>query len=84
MLIKNGPEIKSSEITEKKHYMNRRKFLVSSTSLVVSGFFIPHSYFQEDSQRKQKLMVEKRGEYIIQDRLTPYEEATTSIRHTFD
>jgi sulfoxide reductase catalytic subunit YedY len=77
MLIKKGPEIKSSEITEKKHYMNRRQFLASSTSLVASGFFIPHSYFQEDSQQKQKLMVEKRGEYVVQDRLTPYEEATT-------
>jgi len=77
MLIKKAQAIKFSEITEKKHYINRRQFLASSASLAASGLFIPHSDFQKDSRQRQKLTVEKRGEYVVQDRLTPYEEATT-------
>ncbi|MGB3862253.1 MAG: protein-methionine-sulfoxide reductase catalytic subunit MsrP [Candidatus Aminicenantaceae bacterium] len=77
MLIKKAQAIKFSEITEKKHYINRRQFLASSASLAASGFFIPHSYFQKDSRLEQKLTVEKKGEYVVQDRLTPYEEAAT-------
>jgi len=77
MLFKKAKAIKYSEITEKKHYINRRQFLASSASLAASGLFIPHINFQEDSRQSQKLAVDKKGEYVIQDRLTRYEEATT-------
>jgi sulfoxide reductase catalytic subunit YedY len=77
MLIKQAQTIKYSEITDKKLYLTRRQFLASSVSMAASGLFIPHSYFQEDSRQGQKLTVDKRGEYLVQDKLTPYEEATT-------
>jgi hypothetical protein len=37
MLVKKPPCIKSSEITDKKLYMNRRQFIVGSTALVTSS-----------------------------------------------
>ncbi len=57
--------------------MNRRQFLTRSASLAASGMFIPHFDLQEDSRQGQKLTVDKKGEYLVQDSLTPYEEATT-------
>jgi sulfoxide reductase catalytic subunit YedY len=77
MLIKKAQAIKHSEITAKKHYINRRQFLAGSASLAASGLFLPHSHFQNETQKGQKLQVEKRGEYVVQHKLTPYEEATT-------
>ena len=77
MLIKKAKTIKYSEITEKKHYINRRQFLASLASLAASGLFFPYFDFQEDSRQGQKIAVDKKGEYVVQDRLTRYEEATT-------
>lgn len=77
MLFKKAKAIKYSEITDKKLYVNRRQFLAGSASLAASALLIPYSDFQTDTQRGQKLAVEKRGEYVVDDRLTPYEEATT-------
>jgi sulfoxide reductase catalytic subunit YedY len=77
MLIKKAHTIKYSEITDKKHYINRRQFLTRSASLAASGLFLPHAYSQKDSQQRQKLTVAKKGEYSVQDKLTRYEEATT-------
>jgi len=77
MLIKKAPAIRSSEITAKKYYLNRRQFLASSASLAASSFFLPNSYFQENSQPKPKLSAHKRREYAVPDKLTSFEEATT-------
>ncbi len=77
MLVKKAKTIKYSEITDKKLYVNRRQFLVGSASLAASSFLLPLSNLQRDAERGQKLPVEKSGEYVVQDRLTRYEEATT-------
>jgi len=77
MLVKRARAIKYSEITDKKLYMHRRQFLAGSVSLAASGFFIPHSYFHEKSYLGQKLTVPKKGEYVVDEKVTPYEEATT-------
>jgi sulfoxide reductase catalytic subunit YedY len=77
MLIKKAQAIKNSEITEKMLYIHRREFLVRSASLVASGLVLPHSHFRDDTQKRQKLTVEKKGEYLVSDKLTPYKEATT-------
>lgn len=77
MLIKQAQTVKNSEITDKRLYMNRRQFIASSASLAAGSLFIPHSDILKDTQRGQKLTVKKRGEYVVQDKLTRYEEATT-------
>jgi hypothetical protein len=43
MLIKKEPDIKSSEITDKCLYMNRRQFLVSTVALAGFGLKVSES-----------------------------------------
>jgi sulfoxide reductase catalytic subunit YedY len=77
MLFKMSERIKYSEITDKKLYMNRRQFLTSSATMAASGLFIPPPYFKKEAQKDKKLPAEKRGKYVVPDKLTPYKEATT-------
>jgi sulfoxide reductase catalytic subunit YedY len=77
MLVKKPPHIKSSEITDKKLYMNRRQFIVGSTAIVTSGLIHSSSSQEIEEQSKQKLKVAKRGAYKVPEKLTSYEEATS-------
>lgn len=73
MLLKKAPDIKSSEITDKNLYMNRRQFIAASTALVSSGLFSP-SLLRES---QEKLKISRRGEYTVPEKTTSYEEATS-------
>jgi sulfoxide reductase catalytic subunit YedY len=75
--VKKPPCIKSSEITDKKLYMNRRQFIVGSTALVTSGLVKSSSFQETEEKFKQKLNVVKRGEYMVQEKVTSFEEATS-------
>ena len=75
MLVKNGLDVKSSKITPKKLYMNRRKFIASSAAVAGLGLVKPSSLFSLQEQEK-KLKVAKKGEYTVAEKLTSYEEAT--------
>jgi len=77
VLLKNAPDIKFSEITNKKLYMNRRRFIESSTLLVASGMLSSSLLPQSEYQSKEKLKVAKRGKYTVPEKITPYEEATS-------
>jgi sulfoxide reductase catalytic subunit YedY len=76
MLVKKGPHIKSSEITPKKLYMNRRGFMASSAAVVGVGLVKPESLFSAQEQQEKKLKVETKGEYTVSEKLTSYEDAT--------
>jgi sulfoxide reductase catalytic subunit YedY len=76
MLVKKGPRIKSSEITPKKLYMNRREFMASSATVVGVGLVKPESLFLLQDQQEKKLKIAKKGEYTVSERLTSYEDAT--------
>jgi len=75
VLLKKNPGIKSSEITDKKIYMNRRQFITGSAALFTSGLL--SSPIQQESKDKSrtKLKVAKRREYTVPEKTTPYEEA---------
>lgn len=75
MLVKKGLDIKSSEITPKKLYMNRRKFIASSAAVTGLGLVKPSALFSLQEQEKQ-LKIAKKGEYTVAEKLTSYEEAT--------
>lgn len=75
MLAKKSPDITSSEITPKKLYMNRRKFIVSSAAVAGLGLIKPGSLFSSQDQQVVKLKVAKKGEYTVDEKLTSYEEA---------
>jgi len=75
MLVKKGSKIKSSEITPKKLYMNRRKFIASSAAAAGFGLLNPSSFFSLQEQ-ELKLKIAKKGEYSVDEKLTAYEQAT--------
>jgi len=77
VLIKKAPIVKSSEITPKKLYLNRRQFIAGSAALAASGFLAPASIFGQDANQEKKLSIAKTGEYTILEQMTPYEFATT-------
>ena len=76
MLVKKGQKIKSSEITPKKIYMNRRKFLTSSAAVAGLGLLKPESLFAFQEHQETKLKIAKKGEYTVDEKLTSYENAT--------
>ncbi len=76
MLVKKGLDIKSSEITPKKLYMNRREFIAGSAAVAGLGFVKPGSLFSAQGQQETKLKIAKKGEYTVEEKLTAYEEAT--------
>lgn len=81
MLIKKDAKIKSSEITPKKLYLNRRQFIAGSAAMAASGLLtLPsrfgHKVIQED-RNKDKLNIAKTGEYTVSEKMTPYELAST-------
>ncbi|MFC2165810.1 protein-methionine-sulfoxide reductase catalytic subunit MsrP [Acidobacteriota bacterium] len=77
MLIKKASYIKSSEITPKKLYLNRRQFIAGSAALAASGFLDPSSIFGQDANQDEKLKIAATGEYTVLEQMTPYEFATT-------
>jgi len=76
MLVKKGQDIKSSEITPKELYMDRRKFIVSSAAVAGMGLIKPDSLFSLQEQQETKLKISKKGEYTVAEKLTSYEETT--------
>jgi len=74
MLIKNGPRIKSSEITPKKLYMKRREFIAASAAGL--GLLKPGSLFVFKEQQGRELKIAKKGEYTVDEKSTSYEDAT--------
>jgi sulfoxide reductase catalytic subunit YedY len=76
MLVKKGLDIKSSEITPKKLYINRRKFIASSAAVAGLGLIKPDSLFAFQQPQGKKLKIVKEGEYKVAEQLTSYEQAT--------
>ena len=81
MLVKRSPIIKSSDITDKKLYMNRRQFIAGSAALAGLGILNPSSLSSTNQEQDKelllkKLKIAKKGEFTVPDELTSYEEAT--------
>jgi sulfoxide reductase catalytic subunit YedY len=77
VLLKKAPDIKSSEITDKKLYINRRQFIAGSTAMVASGLLSTPLHQELQNRSKEKLKIVKRGEYTVPEKNTAYEEATS-------
>ena len=75
MLIKRASGIKSSEITDKQLYMNRRQF-ISAAAFAVTGLASSELLFQSDAQAGQKLPVAKRGDFSAMEEQTSFKDAT--------
>lgn len=74
MLRKRASGIKSSEITDKQLYMNRRQF-ISAAAFAVTGLASSELLFQSDAQAGQKLPVAKRGDFSAMEEQTSFKDA---------
>ncbi len=74
MIIKRPSDIKSSEITDKKLYMNRRQF-ITSTALTMTGLAASAILHAPDSHGGEKLPLTRRGKFSTDEELTSYKSA---------
>lgn len=74
MLIKESADIKNSEITDKKLYLNRRKF-ITSIARAIAGFVSPSLFYPSDAWAGQKLAVSKKRAFFIEEKPTSYQDA---------
>jgi len=73
MLIRRAPDIKSSEITPRQLYVNRRAFILGAAALVLS----PPRLAAADSPAGQRLQAKRSEKYVLEDPLTSFENITT-------
>jgi len=76
MLVKREPDIKSSEITDKALYINRRQFIISTAALVGFGLQVPEFLYSSEERPRQKLAATIRGKYTVDEKTTSYKNAT--------
>jgi sulfoxide reductase catalytic subunit YedY len=74
--VKKSQKIKSSEITPKKLYMKRRKFIASSAAVAGLGLIKPGFLFGYQGSLDKKFKIAKKGEYTVDEKLTSYDDAT--------
>ena len=78
MLIKRATDIKSSEITEEKHYLNRRRFLTNAAKTL--GFVASLPALELFSSRQSHAAISikdvAKTPYSPGEELTPYEDVT--------
>ncbi len=72
MLIRRAPDIKSSEITDYKLYVNRRSFLVGAASLALAP-----SSLAAATPVGQPLKATRNKEFVVEDPPTKFESITT-------
>ncbi len=81
MLIKKPEQIKSSEITPKAIYQQRREFLKTSVNtglgLAAAGLLAPYSSDAFASYGLASLKHTKNNNYVVNDDLTKYKDITT-------
>ncbi len=75
MLIKKEPDIKSSEITDKTLYMNRRQFIARTATIAGAGLTVPDFLFSTAISPEKKLQVKIRGKYRLEEKMTSYKNA---------
>jgi len=76
MLIKRAPMFKSSEITDRRLYLNRREFMVGAAALALAPR-VASAGTAANAPAGQALQATKNEKFIITDKPTPFKDATT-------
>ncbi len=76
MSIKKPSDIKSSEITPKALYINRRQFMAVAASLAAAGLAAEKILLKTRAWAGQKLPIKKRGEFSVEEKQTSFKDAT--------
>jgi sulfoxide reductase catalytic subunit YedY len=73
MLFRRAPDIKSSEITDYKLYLNRRSFLIGAAALALA----PSGSEAAVAPKGQPLAANRNGAFTVEDPWTKFESITT-------
>src|SRR3972149_2970584 len=73
MLIRRAPDIKSSEITDEKLYLNRRSFLIGTAALALA----PSGSATAAPPAGQPLPAKRNPAFALEDASTKFESVTT-------
>lgn len=76
MFIKKAPDVRWSEITDKKLYMNRRQFIAGTTALGAFSLLAPGKTSSRQENAQGTLKISKKGEFSVPENLTSYGDAT--------
>jgi sulfoxide reductase catalytic subunit YedY len=78
MLIKRASDIKASEITDRKLYVERRRFLqtTSAALLAMAAGAVPGSFGPATAGAREKLEGVRKSPFSTDEPLTPYEDVT--------
>ncbi len=80
MLIKKPSDIKSSEITDKELYLNRRQFLLNASvtaTAVAAGFALPGIAAESGkAEARTKLKGVRKSPFSTDEKQTPYKDIT--------
>ena len=76
MLIKRAPMFKSSEITDRRLYLNRREFMVGAAALALAPG-AASAGAPAGAATGAPLQATKSEKFSIADKLTPFKDATT-------
>ena len=82
MLIKTPDPIKPSEITDKQLYLDRRKFIMDSAKLGITGALL-NTVSLTGALAATKLSTVRNNEYSTDEELTPY-DAVTSYNNFYE
>ena len=80
MLIRRAPDIKSSEITDEKLYLNRRAFLIGTAALALApsgAAVVPQPAAGGPPPAGQPLPAKRNPAFVVEDPSTKFESVTT-------
>ena len=77
LLIKQAPDIKNSEITDKKLFEQRRWFLQASASVAATAVVAPGLLVPGTACAGEKLQNVRQTAYQLDEKLTKYKDITT-------
>lgn len=80
MLFKKSPDLKHSEVTPKRWYMSRRKFIAAASiggAAALTGFAL-HDLMSPESQAEAAAKIDgaKKSPFSTTEKLTPYKDIT--------
>lgn len=77
MLIRKASDIKSSDITDKALFLQRRRFLQTAAFAATTGVVAPSLLIPRAARAAEKLQGVRKSAYQLDEKLTSYKDITT-------
>jgi sulfoxide reductase catalytic subunit YedY len=80
MLIRRAPDVKTSEITDERLYVDRRRFLQAAGAPLVgaaAASLLPGTGLLRPAEAQTDIPGVRKGVYTVDEKITPFEDITT-------